>query len=123
MIFPGEEGADLGALRNEFLTEVLRGVRNEFFEGNSERLVPKNIWGHDNEFKMVGAIIAHSALQGGPAFCCIHPAVYARIAGQESDMNMNVENYPSLDDIPKHAGTVDLLEFIDKVWLSLIIIL
>ena len=117
VIFPGEEGADLGALRNEYLIEVLRGLRDEFFEGNSERLLPKNIWGHECELKMAGAAVAHSVLQGGPAFSCLHPAVYARIVGYESD---DVGELPSVEDIPKHAGTLDLLEFIDKVWIYFI---
>ena len=41
VIFPGEgKEADLGAIRNEFLIEVIKGVRNELFEGNGEAFAP-----------------------------------------------------------------------------------
>ena len=113
IVFPGEEGADVGALRNEFLIETLRNIGNELFEGQNERLVPKSHWGCESNFQLVGAIIAHSVLQSGPAFPCIHPAIYARIAGKYSELS--VDELPNVDDIPCHAGTLDLLEFIDKV--------
>ena len=76
VIFSGEEGADLGALRNEFLIETFRKVREDWFEGQNERLVPKIEWGFEDKYKLVGAMIAHSVLQGGPGFACIHPAIY-----------------------------------------------
>ena len=51
-------------------------------------------------------------IQGGPAFSCIHPAVYARITGGYD--TVNIDELPNVD---KHAGTMDLLEFIDKVYI------
>ena len=118
VIFPGEgKGADLGALRNDFLIKVLRGVRNELFEGNGERLLPKSIWGHNDQFKMAGAAIVHSLLQGGPAFSCINSAIYVKIVGTKCT---NVQELPNVADIPQHAGTLDMLEFIDKVCIPFI---
>ena len=45
-----------------------------------KQLVPKIEWGFEDEYKLVGEMIAHSVLQGGPGFAFIHPAIY-RMAG------------------------------------------
>lgn len=83
-------------------------------EGQNERLVTKIEWGFEEKYKMVGAMIAHSVLQGGPGFSCLYLAIYARVTGKSYD-EIEFEDLPNVEDIPKHAGDVDLLEFVDKV--------
>uniref|UniRef100_A0A9J8DB00 HECT domain-containing protein n=1 Tax=Cyprinus carpio carpio TaxID=630221 RepID=A0A9J8DB00_CYPCA len=68
--FIGENGIDQGALRKEFLTEMVCGIEARFFEGDGER--GKNIKYsicdyQDNSFKTCGEIFATSLVQGGPA--------------------------------------------------------
>uniref|UniRef100_A0A671V683 HECT domain-containing protein n=1 Tax=Sparus aurata TaxID=8175 RepID=A0A671V683_SPAAU len=68
--FIGEYGIDQGALRKEFLTEVMRGIEAHFFEGDGEKgKNPKYslLDYQDNKFKTCGEIFATSLVQGGPA--------------------------------------------------------
>ncbi|KAI2646607.1 G2/M phase-specific E3 ubiquitin-protein ligase [Labeo rohita] len=68
--FIGENGIDQGALRKEFLTEMVCGIEARFFEGDGERgKNPKySICDYqDNSFKTCGEIFATSLVQGGPA--------------------------------------------------------
>lgn len=114
--FSGEEGLDLGALKKEFFAETLRSISHELFEGQSTRLLPKCQWGDDTEYRIAGVAIAHSILQGGPGFSCLHPALYRYIITQTSeDYSCDVEELPCVEDIPRNASTEDLVDFIDKV--------
>ncbi|XP_041838349.1 uncharacterized protein LOC121638002 isoform X2 [Melanotaenia boesemani] len=68
--FIGEHGIDEGALRKEFLTEMVRGIESHYFEGDGEQgKIPKyNILDYqDHNFKTCGEILATSLVQGGPA--------------------------------------------------------
>ena len=89
-------------------------VREELFEGGQTRLVPKNYWGCDMDFEMVGAAIAHSLLLGGPGFPVLHPAVCAHLALHPVDPE-SISDLPCADDIPLNAATFDTKNFIDKV--------
>ena len=75
--FSGEDGVDLGAMKNDFFDVVLTNLRNELFEGNDTRLLPRSHWGSESELLIAGTIVAHSLLLGGPAFPYLHPAMYA----------------------------------------------
>ena len=115
--FSGEEGVDAGALLFEFSQEVLRTISEEYFEGSEGRKVPKSHWGGTTELEMAGAMVAHSMLQGGPGFPCIHPAMYQSMVLGECMMltSLQPEEFPTADDIPHNAVTMDLLEMIDEV--------
>lgn len=52
--FSGEEGADAGALRNDFFEESLRQANVTFFEGQEGRRIPRYHWGSQEELEIVG---------------------------------------------------------------------
>ncbi|KAF1377155.1 hypothetical protein PFLUV_G00197650 [Perca fluviatilis] len=65
--FIGESGIDNGALRKEFLTEMMAGVEANLFQGGSTGKTPNHsITDHKENFKTAGQIIAVSITQGGP---------------------------------------------------------
>ncbi|KAK9977035.1 hypothetical protein ABG768_018856, partial [Culter alburnus] len=69
VVFIGESGIDTGALRKEFLTDMISGIENRFFEGTgSQGKNPKySLTDLDEEnFRIVGEIFAVSLAQGGP---------------------------------------------------------
>ena len=47
-----------------------------FFEGASDRRLPKKGWGMEYSLEMAGTMIAHSIAQGGPGFPVLCPPVY-----------------------------------------------
>ena len=114
--FSGEEGIDVGALKNDFFIAYFKNIQEELFEGQSNRLVPKNHRGSDSELEMAGAAIAHSLLLGGPGFKVVHPAVYSHLALRPFDL-LNCSDLPCADDIPLNAATEDTKVLIDKVLL------
>uniref|UniRef100_A0A8C7WY03 HECT domain-containing protein n=1 Tax=Oryzias sinensis TaxID=183150 RepID=A0A8C7WY03_9TELE len=69
--FIGEHQIDEGALRKEFLTEIMRGIKARYFEGDGEKgKIPKYriLDYQDQNFKYTcGEILATSLAQGGPA--------------------------------------------------------
>ncbi|XP_054587086.1 uncharacterized protein [Nothobranchius furzeri] len=68
--FMGEAGVDTGALRKEFLTEMIAGIETRLFEGEDGKgKMPKySINDLDNRlFRAAGEIFAVSLAQGGPA--------------------------------------------------------
>ncbi|KAF1376293.1 hypothetical protein PFLUV_G00209440 [Perca fluviatilis] len=66
--FLGETGIDNGALRKEFLTEMVTGIQSRFFVGGDNGKTPKySMTDMDkHHFKTVGEILAVSIAQGGP---------------------------------------------------------
>lgn len=67
--FRGEPGIDAGALKNDFFLAYFKTIQTELFEGQVNRLVPKNEWQSDTEYEMAGAAVAHSLLL--VLKCCI----------------------------------------------------
>ncbi|XP_049329197.1 uncharacterized protein LOC107197441 [Astyanax mexicanus] len=68
--FIGEPGVDSGALRKEFLTEMIAGIEMRLFEGEDGKgKMPKySLNDLDNGlFRVAGEIFAVSLAQGGPA--------------------------------------------------------
>ncbi|CAI5677235.1 unnamed protein product [Oreochromis niloticus] len=66
----GEAGVDTGALRKEFLSDMISGIESRFFEGpeNKGKNPKYSLTDLDNEnFRTVGEIIAVSLAQGGPS--------------------------------------------------------
>ncbi|XP_058640457.1 G2/M phase-specific E3 ubiquitin-protein ligase-like [Onychostoma macrolepis] len=66
--FNGEAGIDNGALRKEFLTEMMTGIEKRFFEGGENGKTPKySMTDMDkHNFKTIGEIFSVSITQGGP---------------------------------------------------------
>ncbi|XP_026109618.1 uncharacterized protein LOC113081918 isoform X1 [Carassius auratus] len=68
--FLGEAGVDTGALRKEFLTELIGGIETRLFEGEEGKgKMPKySLNDLDNGlFRVAGEVFAVSLAQGGPA--------------------------------------------------------
>ena len=76
--FSGEDGIVAGALRSDFFDSLLHEVNDRLFEDQYHRVLKKD-WDLDQTFHTAGLIIAHSILQGGPAFPCLCPAVFSFI--------------------------------------------
>ena len=64
----GEMGIDVGALRNKFFSLCLDEAVKRLFEGDVVLIPRRGIGSKSIQFEVVGAMIAHSVLQGGPAF-------------------------------------------------------
>lgn len=77
IIYRGQPAADTGGVLRQFYTELLIAVSNAFFHGENYR---SPIYNCDmvasGVMKLVGTIIVHSILQGGPGFPVFGPAVY-----------------------------------------------
>ncbi|KAJ4945033.1 hypothetical protein JOQ06_013572 [Pogonophryne albipinna] len=85
--FIGESGIDHGALRKEFLTEMMAGVERKFFQGGSTGKTPKySITDyHKEHFKTAGEIMAVSIVQGGPPPNFFREWCYGYISTGEMD--------------------------------------
>lgn len=115
--FEGEEGIDAGALKAEFLGTVMKSLNEELFEGDCFRRLPKCDWGNLQTMEVAGMIVAHSIPQGGPGLSCLSPVAYSYILTGRCD---SLEEVPFLKDIPVTAGTIDLINFIQKVSLYVV---
>ena len=106
--FIGEEGIDGGALTNEFFTLLFSEIKSQLFEPVNSKtwlFVPKRTGGNLQFFKIVGMIVAHSILQGGPLFNHF-PSWIVDI--MLNDLSGDI----SVDQIPVTAATGCLLNFI-----------
>uniref|UniRef100_A0A3P8TZQ6 HECT domain-containing protein n=1 Tax=Amphiprion percula TaxID=161767 RepID=A0A3P8TZQ6_AMPPE len=91
VVYIGEAGVDTGALKKEFLTDMISGIENRFFEGpGSQGKNPKySLTDLDNEnFRTVGEIIAVSLAQGGPAPAFFKEWCYRFLCTGEVDFNV-----------------------------------
>ncbi|XP_041861438.1 uncharacterized protein LOC121652620 isoform X2 [Melanotaenia boesemani] len=77
--FFGEAGVDTGALRKEFLTEMVARIETRFFEGPPHQKSPRySLTDFDSGlFRTVGEILTVSLAQGGPAPAFFSPWVYS----------------------------------------------
>ncbi|CAL8363296.1 unnamed protein product [Boreogadus saida] len=120
--FIGEPGIDNGALKKEFLTEMVAGVERRFFEGGTTGKTPKysitDVGSHN--FKTIGEIFAVSIVQGGPPLNFFMPWCYDFISTGELDYGAVTEDDVADLDLKKQiqqiraADDVDVLE-IDKI--------
>ncbi|KAJ4936910.1 hypothetical protein JOQ06_001495 [Pogonophryne albipinna] len=106
--FFGEAGVDTGALRKEFLTEVVAGIEGRFFEGPQQQRIPRySLNDLDSDLsRTVGEILAVSLAQGGPAPAFFSPWTYSYLCSGR--INQKVLNSDSVAD-------VQLRELIDQV--------
>ncbi|XP_057690814.1 G2/M phase-specific E3 ubiquitin-protein ligase-like isoform X2 [Corythoichthys intestinalis] len=109
--FLGEAGVDTGALRKEFLTEMVAGIERRFFEGLQNQKSPRySLNDFDNGlYRTVGEIFAVSLAQGGPAPTFFSPWTYTYLSGGQT--NPTVLNSDAVAD-------VQLRNLIDQVELS-----
>ena len=80
-MYSGQPAADTGGVIRQFYTQLLEVIADTFFQGDTYRspvyncdLVASGV------MKLVGAIIVHSVLQGGPGFPIFSPGVYNYLA-------------------------------------------
>uniref|UniRef100_A0A3B3QCL9 HECT domain-containing protein n=1 Tax=Paramormyrops kingsleyae TaxID=1676925 RepID=A0A3B3QCL9_9TELE len=86
----GEAGVDTGAIRKEFLSDMISGIEKRFFEGHGiQGKNPKySLTDLDNEnFRTIGEIIAVSLAQGGPAPAFLKEWCYTFLCRGEMDIN------------------------------------
>ena len=106
--FIGEEGIDGGALTNEFFTLLFSEIKSQLFEHVNSKtwlFVPKRTGGNLQIFKIVGMIVAHSILQGGPLFNHFPSSIV-------DIMVNNLSGDISVDQIPVTAAPGRLPNFI-----------
>lgn len=111
--FENEEGIDAGALRFEFFENIFREINDTMFEGKEIRRVPKKDSNMEQHYELIGMMIGHSILQGGPGFPCLCPPAFNYIL--YGDKERALECLPSLEDIPQNAATVGTIDLISEV--------
>lgn len=111
--FENEEGIDAGALRFEFFENIFREINDAMFEGEEKRRVPKKDANMEQNFELVGMMIGHSILQGGPGFSCLCPPAFNYLL--YGDKERALECLPSLEDIPQNTATVRIIDLISEV--------
>ena len=107
--FAEENGADCGSLCREFFEDALKEASVRVFDGEDKK-VPKKDWNMEVALEIVGMLIAHSLMQGGPGFPCLSATVFDYLV--TGDM---WECVPTKEDIPLDITTHQLITFIEKV--------
>ncbi|XP_065326213.1 uncharacterized protein LOC134621459 [Pelmatolapia mariae] len=102
--FIGEAGIDTGALRKEFLTDMVAGLEQRLFEGDQTGKAPKySLLDLDlGNFRSAGEIWAVSLAQGGPPPCCLKDWCYQFLCTGE----LQIENIMKEDVCDAHYTSV-----------------
>ncbi|XP_057193002.1 uncharacterized protein LOC130556217 isoform X2 [Triplophysa rosa] len=118
--FIGEAGVDSGALRKEFLTEMISGIEKRLFLGQKAKSPQYSNSDLDNGlFRTAGEIFAVSLAQGGPAPCFMREWCYSYLTTGEVDVTRICKD--DVDDveysllIAKVEEATDLTEFTDEI--------
>ena len=88
--FAGEVGADVGGPKKEFFELALKEANDRLFKGKPGKRLPKKGFDFEKDLEIVGKLIAHSVLQGGPGFPFLSQALYYFIS--------KCECYPDKED-------------------------
>nr|XP_005168586.1 uncharacterized protein LOC541543 isoform X1 [Danio rerio] len=118
--FLGEAGVDTGALRKEFLTEMISGIETRLFEGEDGKgKMPKySINDLDNGlFRVAGEIFAVSLAQGGPAPRFLQEWCYNYLLSGNLE-NITVDNVNDMEYSPLIKlieETSDLSKYSDQI--------
>ena len=106
----GEIGIDAGALRKEFFPLCCDEAAKRLFEGDLGLIPRRGIGRKGMQFEVVGALIAHSVLQGGPSFPFQAEWVVSYILG-ENPSNLTIsKEYITVSEL-----TSTLSELVDKL--------
>lgn len=86
VIYKGQPAADTGGVTRQVFTQVLQEMSQQFFHGDTFKtpIYNSNIV-VSGIMKLVGTIIAHSILQGGPGLPVFSPSVYYYLATGDFD--------------------------------------
>ena len=109
----GECGSDGGALRREFFEDALKEANSRLLEGDDRRRIMKKDWAMEPMYEIMGMIISHLVLLGGPGLPCLSPCMYQYMCGHSDAC------YPTIEDTPLNLATYDLIKFIQKVLASI----
>lgn len=108
VIYKGQPAADTGGVTCQFYTQLLQEISQQFFHGDTfktpiynSNMVVSGI------MKLVGTIIVHSILQGGPGFPVFSPSVFFYLATGDVDA--------SVQRISVNDCSIPTKHFIDKV--------
>ena len=81
IVYSGQPAADTGGVIRQFYTQLLKVIADTFFQGDTYRSPVYNCdMVASGVMKLVGTIIVHSVLQGGPGFPIFNPGVYNYLA-------------------------------------------
>ena len=117
--FEAEPAVDGGGPKREFFSLLLKSLVSptesvRLFEGRPGRYLPM----HNMDalmgglYKVAGRMIAASALQGGPGFPCLAPAIYTHMATMSLDSVIDEISPLDLPD-PNLADTVEKVRSIN----------
>lgn len=114
--FKDEEGLDGGAMRNEFFQLLMAEAQKKLFEGDEWRLVPVKDSSKLFLFRILGMIIVHVILQGGPLYTIppLAPSIVDSLTGESKE---TASTSLSKHHVPLNAATEalhDLIEELDK---------
>ncbi|XP_056096001.1 uncharacterized protein LOC130075419 [Rhinichthys klamathensis goyatoka] len=117
--FMGEAGVDTGALRKEFLTEMISAIETRLFEGeNGKGKMPKySLNDLDNGLFLAGEIFAVSLAQGGPAPRFLQEWCYNYLLSGNLE-NIMVDNVNDMEFSPlikMIEETSDLLNYCEQI--------
>ena len=81
IVYSGQPAADTGGVIRQFYTQLLKVIADTFFQGDTYRSPVYNCdMVASVVMKLVGTIIVHSVLKGGPGFPIFSPRVYNYLA-------------------------------------------
>ena len=113
VVYKGQPAADAGGVTHQFYTQLLQEISQQFFQGDTfktpiynSNMVVSGI------MKLVGTVITHSILQGGPGFPVFSPSVYHYLATGDFDA--------AVQKISVNDCTVATKHFIDQASILLV---
>ena len=113
IVYKGQPAADTGGVTRQFYTQLLQEISQQFFYGDTfktpiynSNMVVSGI------MKLVGTMITHSILQGGPGFPVFSPPVYHYLATGDFDA--------AVQKISVNDCTVSTKHFIDQASILLV---
>ncbi|XP_062374727.1 uncharacterized protein zgc:112970 [Sardina pilchardus] len=125
VVYLGEAGIDTGALRKEFLTDMIVAIESRFFEGSgSQGKNPKySVTDLDNEnFRTVGEVIAVSLAQGGPPPAFFKEWCYNFLCNGEVDLRTlsqedvtDLESCQLINNVENSTDPESLMVLIDDI--------
>ncbi len=92
VVYEGMPGVDIGGVRRQLFTDVLKALKEQvpMFEGPEYRLLP--IYSTSTQTSelhtILGRVIVHSLLLGGPGFPFLAPSVYWYVVSGSSEVAM-----------------------------------
>lgn len=107
-----EIGIDAGGPTQEYLSNLLRAVNDEVFEGSDGHRIPIRTWNKCHYLTMAGVMVSHSILQKGPHFPVLAPYVYHFIHSNDKEL---AAGYIQRDDLPNTPTTSRLVSLINEV--------